>query len=90
MALLEVSPNPQPEDQGSQILNLTPSSVKNPPNFMTLLNQDVLEAVPQNSIMQSLQRVLPRGDKLLTGQAEENLDMMFTELLRTEYKERSM
>ena len=48
---------------------------------MTLLNQDVPEAVPKNLIMQSLHRVLERGDNLLTGQLEENLDMMFTKLL---------
>ncbi len=35
-------------------LNLTPSVAKNPPNFMTLLNQDVPEAVArQNPIIQS-------------------------------------
>ena len=32
-------------------LNLTPSSVEISPNFVTLLNQDVPEAVPQNPIM---------------------------------------
>ena len=48
---------------------------------MTLLNQDVPEAVPQNPIMQSLKCVLTMGNKLLTGQAEENLDMMFTKVL---------
>ena len=42
---------------------------------MTLLNQDVPEAVPQNPIMQSLQRALARGGMLLTGQAEEKVDM---------------
>ena len=59
-------------------VDLTSIDVKNPPNFMTLFNQDVLEVVPQNPIIQSLQCALLRGDKLLTGQAEENLDMMFT------------
>ena len=63
-------------------LNLTPSAAKNPPNFMTLLNQDVPEAVArQNPIIQSLDRALTRGDKLFTGQPKENLDMMFTKLL---------
>ena len=62
-------------------LNLTPSDVKNPPNFMTLINHDVPESVPQNSIIQSLHRTFARGDKLLTSQDEENLDMMFTRLL---------
>jgi hypothetical protein len=35
----------------------------------------------QNPIIQSLDRVLTRGDKLFTGQPKENLDMMFTKLL---------
>ena len=49
---------------------------------MTLLNQDVPEAVArQNPIIQSLDRALTRGDKLFTGQPKENLDMMFTKLL---------
>ena len=48
---------------------------------MTLLSQDVPEVVSQNPIMQSLQRALAMGDMLLTGQAEENLDMMFIKLL---------
>ena len=65
---------------------LTPSAVKNPPNFMVLLNQDVPEVVSQNPIMQSLQCTLARGDKMFTGQAEENLDMMFTKLLMHEDK----
>jgi hypothetical protein len=48
-------------------LNLTPSAAKNPPNFMTLLNQDVPEVVArQNPIIQSLDRALTRGDKLFT------------------------
>ena len=63
------------------VLNLSPSAVNNPPNFMTLLNPDVPEVVLQNPIMQSLQRVLARGNKMLTGQVEENLDMMLTKLL---------
>ena len=57
-------------------LNLTPSFVKNPPNFMTLINQDVLESVPQNPIPQSLKRALVRGGQLLTDHSEENLDKM--------------
>jgi hypothetical protein len=48
---------------------------------MTLPDQDVPETVPQNPIMQSLQHALPRGGKLLTSRAEENLDMMFTQPL---------
>ena len=71
----------QPSTLKIRALNLTPSAVKNPTNFMTLLNQDVPGAIPQNPIVQSLQRALARGDELLTGQAEENLDMMFTKLL---------
>ena len=62
-------------------VDLTSIDFKNPPNFMTLFNQDVPEVVPQNPNMQSLHRTLVRGDTLLTGQAEENLDMMFTKLV---------
>ena len=57
---------------------------------MTLPNQDVPEAVPQNPIMQSLQHALPRGGKLLTGQVEENLDMMFTQPLIDEDLKRNV
>jgi hypothetical protein len=64
-------------------LNLTPSDAKNPPNFMTLLTQDVPDAVPrQNPIMQCLDRVLTRGDKLFTGQGKENLDMITNLLIQ--------
>ena len=49
---------------------------------MNLFNKAVPDAGPQqNPVMQSLERALPRGDKLFTGHAKENLDMMFTKLL---------
>ena len=49
---------------------------------MTLFNQDVPDTVArQNPIMQCLDRAVARGDKLFTGQAKKNLDMMFTKLL---------
>ncbi len=53
-----------------RVLNLTPSDVKNPRNFMNLINQDVPETVQQNPIVKSLQRDLARGNNLLTDQTE--------------------
>ena len=49
---------------------------------MTLLNVSAPRTQDQRStILDTLNRAVTRGDKLLTGAAKENLDMMYTKLI---------
>ena len=49
---------------------------------MTLLNHDTpLTQEQRSTILDALNRAVTRGDKLFTGAAKENLDMMFTKLI---------
>jgi len=49
---------------------------------MTLLNHDApLTQEQRPTILDALNRAVARGDKLFTGAAKENLDMMFTKLI---------
>ena len=63
-------------------LKVLPGSTKNPRDFMTLLNQVVpLTQEQRTNILDTLNHTVTRGDKLFTGTAKENLDMMFTKLI---------
>jgi hypothetical protein len=55
---------------------------KNPPDFMKLMNHAApLTQEQRPTILDALNRAVARGDKLFTGAAKENLDMMFTKLI---------
>jgi hypothetical protein len=57
-------------------LKVTSGADKKTPNFMILLHQSVhAMEKQQTSIMQSLNRAITRGDKLLIGRTKENHDM---------------
>ncbi len=63
-------------------LKVLPGADKNPPNFMTLLNHAApLTQEKRPTMLDALNRAVTRGDKLFTGAAKENLDMMFTKLI---------
>jgi hypothetical protein len=63
-------------------LKVLPGADKNPPDFMTLLNHAApLTQEQRQTILDALSRAVARGDKLFTGVAKENLDMMFTKLI---------
>jgi hypothetical protein len=63
-------------------LKVLPGADKNPPDFMTLLNHAApLTQEQRPTILDALNRAVARGDKLFTGAAKENLDMMFTKLI---------
>jgi hypothetical protein len=63
-------------------LKVLPGPDKNPPDFMTLLNHAApLTQEQRPTILDALNRDVTRGDKLFTGAAKENLDMMFTKLI---------
>ena len=78
-ALPQVSPSPRFKIRALKVL---PGSDKKPPNFLTLLNHAAAGIEKQQpSILDSLNRAVTRGDKLLTGPAKEILDMMFKKLI---------
>ena len=62
-------------------LKVLPGTDKNPLDFMTLLNQvSPLTQEQWPTILDTLNHIVSRGDKLLTGVVKENIDMMFTKL----------
>ncbi len=63
-------------------LKVLPGPDKNPPDFMTFLNHaEPLTQEQRPTILDALNHTVTRGDKLFTGAAKENLDMMFTKLI---------